>query len=118
MSWVGESPGYESGQWIASRATLTNLFAGQFVEFRLINANLGRECTGGGWDVSYVRVNGFAPEPDGATLAAAGSVLSATAYLVRRHRRRRGPCCCRRRRLRHHHHGSHQHHQHRPWCWP
>jgi hypothetical protein len=89
MSWVGESPGYESGQWIASRATLLNLVAGQFVEFRLINANLGRECTGGGWDVSYVRVNGFAPEPDGATLAAAGSVISAATYLVRRHRRRR-----------------------------
>ncbi len=93
-TWTGESPGYTSGEFVASRATLLNLFAGQFVEFRLINANLGLECSGGGWDVSYVRVNGLAPEPNAATLAMVGGGAAAGGCLFRRlcrHRRHQRP---------------------------
>jgi hypothetical protein len=87
-TWIGTSPGYDTDQYVASRATLTQLLAGQKVEFRLINANLGLQCEGGGWDVSYVRVNGFAPEPGTIGLAATGGGLALACGLLRSRRRR------------------------------
>jgi len=87
-TWIGTSPGYEIGQYVASRATLEQLVAGQKVEFRLINANLGLQCEGGGWDVSYVRVNGFAPEPGAIGLAATGGGLAVACGLLKCRRRR------------------------------
>jgi len=89
LTWTGESAGFADDAFVASRATLRNLVPGDLVEFRLINANLGRNCDGGIWDVSYVRVNGlFLPEPDGLMLAAAGGGLTGVAGLARHLRRR------------------------------
>jgi len=85
LAWTGESPGFSSNAFVASRATLRNLVPGDLVEFRLINANLGRNCDDGVWDVSYVRVNGlFLPEPDGVMLAAVAAGLAAAGGLTRR----------------------------------
>lgn len=90
-SWIGSSPGYDSGIFVASRATLSELLPGQKIEFRLINADLGLQCSGGGWDVSYVRVNGFAPEPGAIGLAASGGGLALASGLLRVWRRRQRP---------------------------
>jgi len=89
LTWTGQSAGFSDNAFVASRATLRNLVPGDLVEFRLINANLGRDCDDGIWDVSYVRVNGlFLPEPDGLMLAAAGGGLTGVAGLARHLRRR------------------------------
>ena len=44
LAWTGESPGFSDKAFVASRATLRNLVPGDLVEFRLVNANLGRNC--------------------------------------------------------------------------
>jgi hypothetical protein len=89
LTWTGASEGFSKNAFVASRATLLNLVPGDLVEFRLINANLGRNCEDGIWDVSSVRVNGlFLPEPDGVMLAAAGAGLAAAGGLARRLRLR------------------------------
>jgi opacity protein-like surface antigen len=85
LAWTGESPDFSGNAFVASRAMLRNLVPGDLVEFRLINANLGRNCADGVWDVSYVRVNGlFLPEPDGVMLAAVAAGLASAAGLARR----------------------------------
>ena len=90
LTWTGASEGFAENTFVASRATLRNLVPGDLIEFRLINANLGRNCDGGVWDVSYVRVNGlFLPEPDGLMLAAAGGCVTGVAGFARHLRRRR-----------------------------
>jgi|GEM_PF-1180798 len=89
LAWTGESPGFSDKAFVASRATLRNLVPGDLVEFRLVNANLGRNCEDGVWDVSYVRVNGlFLPEPSGVMLAAAAAGLAGAGGLARRLRHR------------------------------
>ena len=89
LAWTGESPGFSDKAFVASRATLRNLVPGDLVEFRLVNANLGRNCEDGVWDVSYVRVNGlFVPEPNGVMLAAAATGLAGAGGLARRPRHR------------------------------
>lgn len=94
LAWTGTSPGFATGDFVASRATLRNLVPGDRVEFRLINANLGRDCVGGAWDVTYVRVNGlFLPEPDGLFLAAGGGGALAMGWFVRRRRITTLPRC-------------------------
>lgn len=91
-SWTKTSSGFAAGEFVASRATLRNLVPGDRVEFRLINANLGRDCAGGDWDVSYVRVNGlFLPEPDGLLLMASGGGALTIGWFVRRRRITTGP---------------------------
>jgi hypothetical protein len=88
--WTGESPGFASGQFVASQALLRGLTPGEEVEFRFINANLGLECTGGGWDIAYVDIVGLElPEPASLTMAATGCGLAALGSL--RRRQRRGP---------------------------
>jgi len=89
LTWTGASEGFATNAFVASRATLLNLVPGDLVEFRLINANLGRNCEDGIWDVSYVRVNGlFLPEPDGVMLAVAAAGLAGAGGLTRRYRHR------------------------------
>lgn len=91
--WRGESPGFASGQLVASQALLRGLTPGQQVEFRFINANLGLECTGGGWDIAFVDIRGLElPEPASLTMAATGCGLAALGWLQRRQRGRRRAC--------------------------
>lgn len=83
--WTGESPGFASGQFVASQTLLRGLLPGEEVEFRFINANLGLECTGGGWDIAYVDIVGLElPEPTSLTMAATGCGLAALGWLRRR----------------------------------
>lgn len=90
--WKGESPGYSSGEFVASQVLLTALIPGEEIEFRFINANLGLECSGGRWDIAYVDIQGLElPEPTSLTLAATGGSLAALGWLRRHGRRRRQP---------------------------
>jgi hypothetical protein len=87
-AWQGASPGWDSGQFVLSQVTLDGgLTAGQQVQFRFLNANLGVECTGGGWDVSRVEVVGILPEPGSLALAASAGGGLCVAWLARRCRR-------------------------------
>lgn len=87
--WKGESPGFASGQFVASQVLLEGLVPGEEIEFRFINANLGLECTGGRWEIASVDVRGLlVPEPTSLTLAATGSGIVAMGWLRRRGWRR------------------------------
>jgi hypothetical protein len=87
--WQGMSPGFKSGEFVASRVLLENLIPGDEIEFRFLNANLGLNCTGGLWEIASVEVKGlFVPEPAGLSWAAAGTALM-VAGAVRG--RRKGP---------------------------
>jgi hypothetical protein len=94
-AWQGASPGWDSGQFVLSQVTLDGgLTAGQQVQFRFLNANLGVECTGGGWDVSRVEVVGILPEPGSLALAASaggGLCVAGLARRCRRHQRASSP---------------------------
>jgi hypothetical protein len=82
--WTGESPGFASGQFVASQTLLRGLTPGEQVQFRFINANLGLECTGGGWDIALVDIVGLElPEPTSLTMAATGCGLAALGWLRR-----------------------------------
>lgn len=84
-AWTGASPGWASGDLVASRWTIDGgLTAGQRVQLRLIHANLGRECEGGGWHVESVTVTGLLPEPGGLALAAAGLGIGCAGWAGRR----------------------------------
>jgi hypothetical protein len=84
-TWMDAAPGWNAGSFVASRFILDGgLPAGQQVQFRLINANLGLECSGGGWDVASVTVEGILPEPGGALLATVGGTLAGIAWRIRR----------------------------------
>lgn len=88
-AWTGVSPGWAAGELVASRWTIDGgLTAGQRVQLRLIHANLGRDCDGGGWHVESVTVTGLLPEPGGITLAAAGLGIGGAGWSVRRLRAR------------------------------
>jgi hypothetical protein len=96
-AWKGQSPGWLSGQFVLSEVTLDGgLSIGDQIQFRFLNANLGVECTGGGWDVSRVDVTGqFLPEPGGLALAGiaagVGGCLGLRRRLRRRHQRASSP---------------------------
>lgn len=87
--WKGESPGFASGQFVASQVLLEGLVPGDEIEFRFINANLGLECTGGRWDIALVDIAGLeVPEPTSLTMAATGGGIVALGWLRRRGRQR------------------------------
>ena len=88
--WKGVSPGFAARDFVATRWVIDGgLQAGQEVQVRFINANLGRECTGGLWEVSSVTVVGLLPEPStlGFAGSAAGAILIASAAGRARQRR-------------------------------
>lgn len=88
-AWKGQSPGWASGQFVLSQVTLDGgLKGGQQVQFRFLNANLGVECTGGGWDVSRVEVVGIAPEPGALALVGSAGGIGGLVGLARWRRRR------------------------------
>jgi len=87
--WQGMSPGFKSGEFVASRVLIEGLVPGEEIEFRFLNANLGLNCTGGLWEIASVDVRGlFVPEPASLGWAAAGTAL-VVAGAVRG--RRKGP---------------------------
>ena len=91
-AWQGASPGWLSGEFVLSQVTLDGgLEPGEQVQFRFLNANLGVECTGGGWDVSRVEVVGVLPEPGSLALVASAGGGLGLVGLAR---------CCRRRHQR------------------
>lgn len=82
------SPGWSADFVISGISLDGSLVPGEQVQLRFINANLGVECTGGGWDVSLVSINAVAPEPGGILLAAVGggTAIGGT-WLRRRYQR-------------------------------